>query len=145
VIRSRNTRLNAAELQQRVEDELAREPGSEGDERLVRLAATVHAHAIEAQLERAESRARPRTAWPDDVRIPLVSWSASLRRLVLNALSLAFRDQFEVNAALIRSQRESLALIQSLLDRIEVLETRLEAERAAARTQRIAQRRSEEP
>lgn len=145
MIRSRNARLNAGQLQQRIDEELSGEPSTEGDERLVRLAAMVHAHAIEAQLERAEVRASPRTAWPEDLRIPLVSRSATLRRFVLKVLSLAFRDQAEVNAALIRSQRESLALIQSLLDRIEVLETHVEAERAVARSQRIAERRTEDP
>jgi hypothetical protein len=50
-----------------------------------------------------------------------------------------------VNAALIRSQRESLALIQTLVERVEALEARLESERAAARALRIAQRRTDDP
>ena len=41
-------------------------------------------------------------------------------------MSLAFRDQYEANNALIRSQREMLALVQTLLERIDTLEARLE-------------------
>jgi hypothetical protein len=55
-------------------------------------------------------------------------------------MSLAFRDQYEANNALIRSQREMLALVQTLLERIDTLEARLETERATTRAQRIAQR-----
>jgi hypothetical protein len=143
MIRTRNPRIDVADLERRIDDELAREPGVHGDERLARLAAAVHARTIEAQLDHAEERSVPRTHWPADVRMPALV-SPALRRLILRVLSLAFRDQHQVNAALIRSQRETLALVQTLLERIDVLETRLEAERAAARALRIAQRRGED-
>jgi hypothetical protein len=74
-----------------------------------------------------------------------VSSSAFLKRAVLRVLALAFRDQHEANAALIRSQRELLALVQSLAERVDALEARLEDERAAARAQRLAQRSPDEP
>jgi hypothetical protein len=102
----------------------------------------VHARAIEAQLNFAEQRSTPRTSWPIDLRVPLVSSSDSLKRLVLRVMSLAFRDQYEANNALIRSQRELLALVQMLAERVDSLEGRLEVERATTRAQRIAQRRS---
>jgi hypothetical protein len=143
MIRTRNPRIDVAELERRIDEELAREPGAGGDERLARLAAAVHARTIEAQLDRAEERSTPRTEWPPDVRVPGVV-SPALRKLILRVLSLAFRDQHQVNAALIRSQRETLALVQTLIERIDVLEARLESERATARAARIAQRRNED-
>jgi hypothetical protein len=143
MIRTRNPRIDVDHLERRIDEELAREPGVPGDERLARLAAAVHARTIEAQLDEAEERSAPRTAWPAEVRVPGIV-SPAVRRLILRVLSLAFRDQHQVNAALIRSQREALALVQTLLERIDVLEARLEAERAAARAARIAQRRHED-
>jgi hypothetical protein len=145
VIRSRNPRLDVDDLERRIEVELARDPDAPGgDERLARLAATVHARAIEAQLNFAEQRSTPRANWPIDLRIPFVSSSERLKKAILAMMSLAFRDQYEANNALIRSQREMLALVQTLLDRLDILEARLEAERATTRAQRIAQRQSGE-
>jgi hypothetical protein len=140
MIRSRVPGLDAAELERRVAQELARDPDAAGDERLARMAATVHARAIEAQLNFAEQRSTPRTAWPPDLRLPLISSSERLKKAVLRLMSLAFRDQYEANNALIRSQRELLALVQTLLDRIDALEVRLEAERVTTRAKRIADR-----
>ena len=139
-MRSRVPGLDAAELERRVAQELARDPDAAGDERLARMAATVHARAIEAQLNFAEQRSTPRTAWPPDLRLPLISSSERLKKAVLRLMSLAFRDQYEANNALIRSQRELLALVQTLLERIDALEARLETDRATTRAQRIADR-----
>ena len=143
MIRSRNPRIDAADLERRIDEELAREPGAGGDDRLARLAALVHARTIEAQLVRAEERSATRTEWPADVRVPGFV-SPAIRRLILRVLGLAFRDQHQVNAALIQSQREALALVHTLLDRVDELEARIEAERSAARTARIAQRTGED-
>jgi hypothetical protein len=143
VIRARNPRIDVAELERRIDEELAREPGSNSDERLARLAVAVHARVIEAQLDRAEERSVPRAQWPADVRAPAFV-SPAMRRFALRFLALAFRDQHQANAALIRSQREMLALVQTLLERIEALEARLESDRAAARAVRMAQRRGED-
>jgi hypothetical protein len=144
MIRTRNPHIDVVELERRIDEALAAEPGSRGNERLARLAAAVHARTIEAQLERAEERSAPRSHWPADIRTPALV-SPALRRLVLRILSLAFRDQHQVNAALIRSQRETLALVQTLLDRIDTLETHLDSERATARALRIARRKNDEP
>lgn len=145
MIRSRNPRIDVEELERRIDAELARDAEAPaGDERLTKLAATVHARAIEAQLNFAEQRSTPRTTWPVDLRLPFVSSSERLKKAILSLMSLAFRDQYEANNALIRSQRETLALVQTLLDRIDILEARLEAERAATRAQRIAQRNTGE-
>ena len=141
MIRSRHPRLDVDELERRIDAELARDPDAPGgDDRLARLAATVHARAIEAQLNFAEQRSMPRTTWPVDLRVPFVSSSERLKKAVLSIMSLAFRDQYEANNALIRSQRELLALVQTLQERIDTLEARLETERATTRAQRIAQR-----
>lgn len=143
MIRSRNPRIDVDELERRIDADLAGDPDApSGHERLARLAATVHARAIEAQLNFAEQRSIPRTMWPVDLRVPLVSSSERLKKAVLSVMSLAFRDQYEANNALIRSQREMLALVHTLIERIDVLEARLEAERATTRAQRIAQRQS---
>lgn len=145
MIRSRNPRIDLDDLERRIDEELARDPNApDGDERLARLAATVHARAIEAQLNFAEQRSTPRSVWPIDLRVPFISSSESLKKLVLRGMSLAFRDQYEANNALIRSQRELLALVQTLLERVDSLEARLEVERATTRAQRIAQRRSDD-
>lgn len=145
MIRSRNPRIDVDDLEKRVDRELARDPNApDGDERLARLAATVHARAIEAQLNFAEQRSTPRTSWPVDLRVPFVSTSESLKKLILRVMSLAFRDQYEANNALIRSQRELLALVQTLLERVDSLEARLEVERATTRAQRIANRRTDD-
>ncbi len=141
MIRSRNPRIDVDDLERRIDAELARDPeAGDGEERLARLAATVHARAIESQLNFAEQRSTPRATWPADLRVPLISSSERLKKAVLSIMSMAFRDQYEANNALIRAQRETLALIQTLLDRIETLEVRLEAERATTRAQRIATR-----
>jgi hypothetical protein len=121
MIRSRNPRIDAAALEARV-----------------------HARTIESELQTAEARSIPRASWPPDLRVPLISGSARLQRLVMRVMALAFRDQHEANAALIRSQREMLALVQTLTERVETLEAQLEAERAAARAQRIARRQSDD-
>ena len=141
MIRSRNPRIDVDELERRIDAELARDPDAPGGgERLARLAATVHARAIESQLNFAEQRSTPRATWPVDLRVPLISSSERLKKAVLSIMSLAFRDQYEANNALIRSQREMLALVHTLLERVDTLEARLEAERATTRAQRIAQR-----
>jgi hypothetical protein len=145
-MRSRNPRLDLGALARDVDAEVARDPqAGEDEERLARLAATVHARTIEAQLSVAEERSAPRAVWPPDLRVPLVSSSAFLKRAVLRVMALAFRDQHEANAALIRSQRELLTLVQSLAERVDALEARLEDERAAARAQRLAEREPDEP
>lgn len=144
MIRSRNPRLDVEDLERRIDAELARDPDARGaDERLARLAAAVHARTIESQLNFAEQRSVARTNWPPDLRIPFISSSRRLKKAALCIMSLAFRDQYEANNALIRSQREMLALVHTLLERIELLEARLEAERATTRAQRIAHRQSE--
>ena len=141
MIRSRNPRIDVDDLEKRIDAELARDPDApSGDERLARLAATVHARAIEAQLNFAEQRSTPRATWPVDLRVPFVSSSERLKKAILSIMSLAFRDQYEANNALIRAQREMLALVHTLVERIDTLESRLETERATTRAQRIANR-----
>jgi hypothetical protein len=129
-MRSGNPRVDVDDLARRIDAELARDPAAgAGDERLARLAATVHARAIEAHLDAAEARSHARTEWPAALRIPVVSSSRVLQNAALRLVALLFRDQHEANAALIRSQRELLALVQTLAERVAVLEERPGAER----------------
>jgi hypothetical protein len=138
---SRNPRIDVDALERRIDEELAgAQPPAGSGERLARLAATVHARTIEAQLALAEERSSPRAVWPPGLRLPVISSSPLLQKAVLRAMALLFRDQHEADAALIRSQRELLALVQTLLERVDALEARLDEERAAARAERLAQR-----
>lgn len=140
MIRSRNPKIDAGALEARIAQELARDPQLAGDERLSRLAAAVHVRTIENALTLAEERSVPRTEWPAEVQTFPFRGNSSLQRFALHIISLVFRDQHGVNAQLIRAQREMLGLLHSLLDRVEILESRLETERSVARAERIARR-----
>ena len=140
MIRSRNPKVDVAALEEQIAEELERDPQARSSERLARLAASVHVRTIERALERAEERSTPRTAWPAEVRLFPVHVSPALQRFVLRVLSLAFRDQYDVNAHLIRAQRETIALVDGLIERIDRLEAQLESERAAMRAERMARR-----
>jgi len=140
VIRSRNPKVDVAALEEQIAEELERDPQARSSERLARLAASVHVRTIESALDRAEERSTPRTTWPAEVRLFPVHVSPALQRFVLRVLSLAFRDQYEVNAHLIRAQRETIALVDGLIERIDRLEAQLESERAAMRAERMARR-----
>nr|QOL00465.1 hypothetical protein [uncultured organism] len=140
MIRSRNTKIDLADLESQIAEELERDPQARTTERLARLAAAVHVRTIENALERAEERSAPRTAWPADIRLFPIHVSPGLQRLVLRAMGLAFRDQYEVNAELIRAQRETIALVDGLIERVERLEAQLDAERAALRSELMARR-----
>jgi hypothetical protein len=144
MIRSRNPRIDLDALEAQIAEELARDPQARSSERLARLAAAVHVRAIEDALERAEERSVPRKVWPPEFRLFPIHLSPRLQRLVLRAAELMFRDQHDVNAHLIRSQRETIALIDELLERIDRLEGELEAERAAMRVERMARRNAAE-
>lgn len=139
MIRSRNPKVDVAALEEKIAAELASDPQAAADGRIMRLTATVQLRTIENALDRAEERSAARTSWPADVGGPLTG-SPLLQRLILRIVALLFRDQHDVNVHLIRAQRESLVLAHSLLERIDVLESRLEAERASARADRLARR-----
>jgi hypothetical protein len=144
MIRSRNPKIDIPALEARIAQELERDPQLAGDERLSRLAAAVHVRTVENALALAEQRSVPRTEWPAEMQTFPFRGNTGLQRLALRIVSLVFRDQHGVNAQLIRSQREMLGLLHSLVDRVENLESRLEAERSAARAERIARRRDAE-
>jgi hypothetical protein len=140
MIRSRNAKIDVAALEAQIAEELERDPQTRSTERLARLAASVHVRTIENALERAEERSTPRTAWPAEIRLFPFHASRRLQRLVLRVMALAFRDQYEVNAHLIRAQRETIALVDGLIERIDRLEAQLESERAALRSELMARR-----
>jgi hypothetical protein len=140
MIRSRNPKLDLAELEAKIAAELAAGPQAGSNHRLARLAAAVHVRTIESIIEQAEVRSVARTEWPAEMRVFPFAGNIALQRFALRLVALVFRDQQEVNAQLIRAQREMLALVHGLLDRVEDLESRLESERATARAERIAKR-----
>ena len=140
MIRSRNPQIDVAAIEAQIAEELERDPQTRSSERLARLAGVVHIRTIESALERAEERSVQRTTWPADLRIFPIHASPSLQRWVLRIVGLLFRDQYEVNAHLIRSQREMVALVESQFERIERLEAQIESERAAMRAERMARR-----
>ena len=114
-IRSNNPRIDIEALRRRVAEEMARMEEPEKSMRVTKLALELHLQAIEQALETAEARSVPRTTWPENLNVFPFSLSPKMRELALKILALATRDQQEVNAALIRSQRETVALIKELL------------------------------
>lgn len=83
--------------------------------RISKLALELHLQTIEQALAFAEERSAPRTSWPENLQMFPFTASRRLREFALRVLGLALRDQQEVNAALIRSQRETIALLKALL------------------------------
>lgn len=114
MIRTKNPRIDIDELRARVAQEMERTDSESGMQE-TKLALELHLQAIEQSLRHAEERSVPRTAWPDNLRLFPFSLSPRLRAAALRMLGLAMRDQQEVNAALIRSQRETIALFRAVL------------------------------
>jgi hypothetical protein len=113
--RSNNPRIDLEALRKRVAEEIAKSEPPEASMRVTKLALELHLQSIEEALRIAEQRSVPRTAWPENLSVFPFSLSPKLREMALRILALATRDQQEVNAALIRSQRETAALIRELL------------------------------
>ena len=134
MIRSGNARLDVGAIQAAAET-----ASGDGDERRARLTAQIRIRTIETQLAHAEERSAPREQWPQNLRF-FPFGSRAVQAFALRVLRLAFRDQHEVNAALVRSAREALLLAQGLAERIEELEARLDRERAEERSRTMARR-----
>ena len=113
---SNNPRIDVEALRKRVAEEVAASEGGEHNARVVKFALELHLQSVEDALRTAEERSVPRTVWPENLNVFPFSLSPRLREAALRILALATRDQQEVNAALIRSQRETLALLKALLD-----------------------------
>jgi hypothetical protein len=118
VIRSKNPRIDIEALRALVAEEAAHMSDPAGSPRISKLAVELHLQTVEQALAAAEERSVPRTSWPENLQIFPFSASRRLRALALRILGLAMRDQQEVNAALIRSQRETIALIRALLNQL---------------------------
>jgi hypothetical protein len=115
MIRSNNPRIDVEALRGRVAEEVRQMSAPESSPRLTRLALEMQLQAIEQALAAAEERSAPRTSWPENLQMFPFSASRRLREFALRVLGLAMRDQQEVNAALIRSQRETITLLRTLL------------------------------
>lgn len=118
-IRTNNPRIDIEALRARVAEEMARANEPQSSARVAKLALELHLQTIEQALLLAEERSIPRSSWPENLKLFPFSVSPRLREFALRILGLALRDQQEVNAALIRSQRETIALIQALLRHLE--------------------------
>src|SRR5579872_374564 len=114
-MRSNNPRLDVEALRARVGEEVKRVSDPESNPRVSKLSLELHLQAVEQALQFAEERSAPRTSWPENLQMFPFSASRKLREFALRVLGLAMRDQQEVNAALIRSQRETLAMVRALL------------------------------
>lgn len=115
MIRSNNPRIDVEALQKRIDEEVASMSEPQSSPRISKLALELHLQTIEQALAFAEERSAPRTSWPENLQMFPFTASRRLREFALRVLGLALRDQQEVNAALIRSQRETIALLKALL------------------------------
>jgi hypothetical protein len=123
MIRTKNPRVDLETLRVRVATE-SLAANLEGETvRTSRPVPDPRLRAIEQALREAEERSVPRTVWPDNLKLFPFSWSRRLQSGALRILALALRDQQEVNAALIRSQRELLALLHAVLAELRDDET----------------------
>lgn len=114
-IRSNNPRIDIEALRARIAEEMSKPEGSAN----LAVQLELHLQSIEEALRIAEERSTPRTTWPENLNVFPFTLSPKLRELALKMLGLAMRDQQEVNAALIRSQRETIALIKELLSLLQ--------------------------
>ena len=114
-IHSDNPRIDLDALRKRIAEEVADLEGPAKTARVTKLALELHLQSVEDALRVAEERSVPRTTWPENLSVFPFSLSPKMRAFALKILALATRDQQEVNAALIRSQRETIALIKELL------------------------------
>jgi hypothetical protein len=117
MIRTKNPRIDVDELRARVKQEMEHSYSENGMQE-TQLALELHLQAIEQSLQQAEERSVPRTTWPDNLKLFPFSVSPHLRAVALRVLGLAMRDQQEVNAALIRSQRETIVLLRAILSHL---------------------------
>ena len=118
MMRSKNPKIDIEALRARVAEEAKSMGEPQGTSRESKLALELHLQTIEHALAAAEERSAPRTTWPENLQMFPFSASRRLRDFALRVLGLALRDQQEVNAALIRSQRETLALVRSLMQQL---------------------------
>lgn len=115
MIWSNNPRIDIEALRARIKEEIGNIDTPEASMRVTKLALELHVQSIEEALQVAEQRSVPRTTWPENLNVFPFTLSPKLRELALKMLGLAMRDQQEVNAALIRSQRETIEIVKELL------------------------------
>ena len=76
------------------------------------------ANHIEALLTNAESRAYVRTKWPDKLNRFPFNLANGLQKIVLKAINFLFKDQREVNFALIQALRECIKLNRQITEQM---------------------------
>jgi hypothetical protein len=100
-------------------------PAVAGD-RILTLRGSVNLGAIESWVAVAEQKARVRSKWPNHLHIFPLSKGGRVQGLVLKLLAFAFKDQRQVNDALIAAFRESVTLNRQLIEQLKLLRDRVE-------------------
>lgn len=127
---SRNPNVDLDDLRQRVRGEVTRFRSSRvteaAGERILTLRGSVNLAAMESWVAVADQKMRVRTKWPNHLRIFPFSLSGRLRTAALQALSFVFKDQRQVNEAMLAAFRESITLNRQLIEQVQLLRDRIE-------------------
>ena len=92
----------------------------------------VFINSLEALVNLADQRAQVRTHWPSHLHGPIFGLPR-VRSLALRSLAFIFKDQRNVNNALIGAFRESISLNRHLTEQIGLLRDELEVVKRALR------------
>jgi hypothetical protein len=98
----------------------------------ITLRTAVFVNSLEALVNLADQRAQVRTHWPSHFHGPIFGLPA-LQKIALRGLALIFKDQRNVNQALIGAFRESIGLNRHLIEQIGLLRDELEVVKRALR------------
>ena len=118
-----NPAIDVDDLMSRIQQEVSKR--GVGFEPLVLDGDGSQAHplaSIEALLNTAHAKAEVRRKWSGQLNVFPFNRSVRLQRFALRILGYLFKDQRHVNFSLVQAQRESLAVMRSLLQRVALLE-----------------------
>lgn len=132
MIFTNNPGIDPDELMLRVDDELARGRRSVtrspmANLRLLMTASSASLSSIEMFLNIAEQAAQVRTKWPSHLHLFPVDRSSRLQRAILGVLAFVFKDQRNVNDALIRALRETATVNLRVIEQVELLRAQVSA------------------
>lgn len=132
MIYTKNPGIDPDELMLRVDEEVARgrraiTRSPTANLRLLMTASAASLSSIEMFLNIAEQAAQVRTKWPSHLRLFPVDKSAKLQRGILAVLAFVFKDQRNVNDALIRALRETATVNLRVIEQVEILRSQVSA------------------
>ncbi len=122
-----NPAIDVDDLMARIQREVTRRRlGPEADVSFGTPNGKLDTVAIEALLSAARGRAEPRTRLPE--RLNVFPWNGlrGVQRFALRLFTLLFKDQRQVNFALIDAVRELVQINSGLHDRVTALEESVE-------------------